>query len=130
MTFAVLLCTLTSTVSFAGKADAFTDVAKKRWYYKAVEYVCSEGLFSGTSATTFSPDGNMTRAMLATVLAKMSGDDISGYKTVPFEDVKRNSWYSKASVWADKKGIIKATTADWMKCRQRSLARNFRFWTE
>ena len=43
----------------------FTDVDKDAWYFEAVQYVYENGLFNGISTTTFSPDGEMSRAMLA-----------------------------------------------------------------
>ena len=41
----------------AANIHDFADVAPGQWYYTAVEYAMGEGLFSGTSATTFCPNG-------------------------------------------------------------------------
>ena len=59
-----------STVPFPANAAAekFTDVKPGKWYYTAVDHAVSEGLFSGTSSTTFSPEEPMTRGMFVTVL--------------------------------------------------------------
>ncbi len=46
----------------------FTDVREGDWFYDAVAYAYTNELFNGTSATTFSPNGTMTRAMLVTAL--------------------------------------------------------------
>lgn len=56
----------------AGAADItdFTDVQPGAWYYDAVEYAAENGLFSGTSPTTFSPNTAMTWGMFVTVLGK------------------------------------------------------------
>jgi len=51
----------------------FTDVAESAWYYGSVAYVYDNGLFSGTSATTFSPNAATTRQMIWMVLARMDG---------------------------------------------------------
>ena len=60
--------------AFAAVSDTgFADVAANAWYADAVEYVRDNGLMSGTSTTTFSPDGTMTRAMLATTLYREAG---------------------------------------------------------
>ena len=53
----------------------FTDVAPEAWYAGEVGYVAENGLMSGTSDTTFSPDTPMTRAMLAAVLG-VSGEKV------------------------------------------------------
>lgn len=51
----------------------FTDVSKSAWYYKAVSNAYAQGLFSGTTATTFSPDTPMSRGMFVTVLGRNAG---------------------------------------------------------
>lgn len=51
----------------------FADVAEKAWYYGSVAYAWNNGLFSGTSETSFSPGTAMTRQMIWMVLARMDG---------------------------------------------------------
>ena len=51
----------------------FADVAEDAWYYGSVAYAYNNGLFAGTSDTTFSPDTAMTRQMIWMVLARMDG---------------------------------------------------------
>ncbi|MDF2838504.1 MAG: putative surface layer protein, partial [Evtepia sp.] len=51
----------------------FADVAEDSWYYGSVAYAYNNGLFSGTSDKTFSPDAAMTRQMIWMVLARMDG---------------------------------------------------------
>ena len=46
----------------------FTDVPAGSWYYGAAAYAYNNGLFDGTSPTTFAPNAVMSRAMLVTVL--------------------------------------------------------------
>lgn len=58
-------------------ARTFTDVPSTYWAYDAIQYVVDEGLFSGTTSTTFSPGRSMTRTMLWVVLARMDGVDTS-----------------------------------------------------
>ena len=91
-----------------GAAETFTDVPQDAWYREAVDYVTGTGLFQGTSDRAFSPDGRMTRAMLAAVLYRAAGepsieDEIWGY---PFADVEAGSWYGTAVYWARLKGIL------------------------
>lgn len=108
-------------------AFPFTDVTEKDWFYDAVLYTYVNGLMSGTSATTFTPNGTMSRAMLATVLYRMEGEPAVNYpvrqvtyggceegKEVPegycycgdFQDVPPDLWYSDAIMWASQQGIV------------------------
>jgi uncharacterized repeat protein (TIGR02543 family) len=92
--------------------NPFVDIAKDDWFYNDVEYDIKNGLFYGTSATTFEPNIPMTRAMLVTVLHRMAGSPAVGNPaaeslSMPFTDVKNNTWYSQAIIWAAKNGIVK-----------------------
>ncbi len=64
------------------------------------------GLFSGTTDTAFVPDTAMTRGMLVTTLGRLSGADVSNYKTSSFTDVKAESAFLPYIEWAYTKGII------------------------
>ncbi|MEE1012825.1 MAG: S-layer homology domain-containing protein [Clostridia bacterium] len=86
--------------------NPFTDVKADDWYYEDVEYVTENGLFNGTTETTFAPDEIITRAMMVTVLYRAEGEpEITGKTT--FEDVDDNAYYAKAVVWGQQNGIIK-----------------------
>ena len=88
----------------------FQDVKSSDWCAKAVEYVYSHNLFSGTSATTFTPNGTMTRGMFVTVLGRMVGvnpDDHSG--ETPFSDVPQTMYYAPYVQWAARYGITVGT---------------------
>lgn len=83
----------------------FVDVPAGAWYREAVQYVYGEELFNGTSDTVFSPNRNMNRAMVATVLYRLAGKpEASG--TSLFEDVAANAWYTDAVLWASGSGIV------------------------
>lgn len=84
----------------------FDDVAAGAWYESAVSYALEKGLFSGTSDRTFSPDGNMTRAMLVTVLWRMDGSSESAARAAGFDDVAAGKWYTDAVAWASSNGIV------------------------
>ena len=84
---------------------SFVDVAANAWYADAVEYVVSEGLFNGVGDSRFEPNGEMSRAMFATVLARMSGETTSGYSH-SFADVASGKWYSDGVAWGYSKGLI------------------------
>lgn len=85
--------------------NPFGDVRESDWYYHNVEFAYSNNLFSGTSASTFAPNTPMTRGMLATVLGRMSGADVSGYVS-GFDDVADGAYYAKYTGWAREKGIV------------------------
>ena len=51
----------------------FTDVAEGRYYYDAVLWAIEQGITKGTSATTFSPNSNCTRAQIVTFLYRCLG---------------------------------------------------------
>lgn len=49
-------------------SNPFTDTDNKAYYYSAVLWAIENGVTTGTSATTFSPDDNCTRAQIVTFL--------------------------------------------------------------
>ena len=89
----------------------FSDVKNTDWYYDYVTRAVAEGLFSGVSETKFQPNGNMTRAMLATVLYRIAGQPEVKAKT-PFTDVAAGQWYSNAISWAYENNIVNGVSAD------------------
>ena len=97
-------------VEFTNGVLPFTDVREADWFYDDVVYAYENGLFSGTSDTTFSPNASMTRAMLVTVLYRLEGQPtVSGRSG--FSDVKLNSYYEDAVTWAADNGIVNGTGA-------------------
>ncbi|MBE6984399.1 MAG: BMP family ABC transporter substrate-binding protein [Ruminococcaceae bacterium] len=82
----------------------FSDVKASDWYSQAVNYAVSNGLMNGTGNNKFSPNGNMTRAMLVTVLWRYSGEIDEGYSA--FSDVANSQWYAKAVAWASQNNIV------------------------
>ena len=62
---------------------------------------------NGTSATTFSPNGSLTRGMLVTILYRQAGSPAVATKvTDKFSDCEQDSWYAPAVVWAAENGIV------------------------
>ena len=84
---------------------AFTDIAG-HWAKEDIEFVASRGLFSGTSATTFSPNTAMTRGMFVTALGRLANADVSGYTKSSFTDVKGDAYYMGYIEWASKNNIV------------------------
>ena len=86
----------------------FSDVKTGDWYYDAVTYVVTKGLFEGVSATRFSPDSTMTRAMVVTVLYRMEKAKWTG-STSAFSDVKTSDWHAPMVNWAASRGIVEGS---------------------
>ena len=83
----------------------FTDVRESDWFYEDVLYAYANNLFNGTSATTFSPNTPMSRAMAVTVLYRLAGSQsVSG--AAAFSDVPSGDWYSDAVAWAASLGVV------------------------
>ena len=65
----------------------------------------AKGLMGGVSATTFDPEGTLTRAQLVTVLYRIEGEpEVDGKHQ--FKDVPSGKWYSDAICWAAQNGIV------------------------
>lgn len=101
---------VTVTGSFKAETPApaalpFTDVKSGNWFYDAVKYAYEQGLMTGTSATTFAPNGTMNRAMIVTVLYRLENSPaVTGASK--FTDVPAGQWYSDAVAWAAANKIV------------------------
>lgn len=107
---AVMAASALSLNASAAAVSDFTDVAPESWYYSAVEYAADNGLFAGTSKTTFSPGGAMTRGMFVKVLGSKAGIDKSQYLRYRFTDVKQGDYYAPYVEWAACYGIVNGKT--------------------
>lgn len=87
----------------------FTDVPEGKWFYNDVVFAYEAGLMKGITATTFAPNGILTRGELVTVLYRMDGGRaVSGGSG--FTDVPEGKFYSKAVAWASQNGIVHGVT--------------------
>ena len=104
------------TVEAAFKAEQstgknpFTDVPAGSYYEDAVIWAVDKGITTGTSATTFNPNGICTRAQAVTFLWRAAGSPAPKTKVMPFTDVKAGSYYYDAVLWAVENGITKGTS--------------------
>ena len=87
----------------------FIDVNPNSWYYSAIEFVYNKGIMNGVTASTFNPDGTITRGMIVTMLWRMAGEPSA--VAAGFADVAADSYYAKAIAWAAKNGIIEGYSA-------------------
>ena len=88
------------------KVLPFVDVLKEHWFYEDVLYVYENGLMNGVSDTEFAPNETLTRAMVVTILSRMSGEEIAETAESAFSDVAVGMWYSNAIAWAASKNIV------------------------
>ena len=104
------------TVAATFKASAptgknpFIDVPAGSYYEDAVVWAVEKGITSGTSAVTFDPNGNCTRAQAVTFLWRAAGSPAPKTKVMPFTDVPSGSYYYDAVLWAMEQGITKGTS--------------------
>ena len=93
-----------------GGVSGFQDVGQNDWFASAVRYVTGKSLMNGKSTTAFAPNENMSRAMLATVLYRMSGETAEADSS--FRDVSSSAYYAAAVNWASSEGIVNGTGAN------------------
>ncbi len=92
-------------VGYKASAPAFTDTAK-HWAKDNIDFVVSRDLISGTTATTFAPNTSITRADFLTALGRLSGADVSIYKTSGFTDVRSSDSTMPYIEWTVKNKIV------------------------
>lgn len=100
-----------------GSVSGFGDVSQNDWFASAVRYVTGKNLMNGTSTTAFSPNGNMSRGMLMTVLARYAGESTDG-GTV---------WYEKGMNWAKNKGVSDGSAPNASITREQLAAMLYRY---
>ena len=89
----------------------FVDVFPSDYFYSAVVWAVQNGVTSGTTATTFSPNAFCTRAQTVTFLWRAAGCPVPVTKTNPFTDVKQQDYFYYAVLWAVENGITTGTSA-------------------
>ena len=104
--------TVFATEGDNGAAHPFTDVRSRDWYSDYVTYVWQNGIFYGTSATTFAPKDPLTRAMFVTVLGRLAEVDADAYTEAVFTDVDPDTWYGPYVAWASEQGITNGVGND------------------
>ncbi|MBR3942378.1 MAG: UDP-N-acetylmuramoyl-L-alanyl-D-glutamate--2,6-diaminopimelate ligase, partial [Clostridia bacterium] len=83
------------------KKMPFKDVKKEDWHYSDVEESFANGLMTGVSENEFKPEGKLTRAMLWTVLARLSGSELT--------DDKGPFWYSAVQSYVIEQNLSDGT---------------------
>lgn len=89
-------------------SNPFRDVAQGAWYYDSVAYVHQNGLFSGTSAASFSPNAVTTRGQIVSILYNLAGSPTVRSGNT-FRDVPSSAYYANAVEWAAAMGLTSGT---------------------
>lgn len=89
--------------------NPFWDVKKSDYYYEAILWAIEQGITSGTSPTTFHPNGIVTRGQAVTFLWRYAGAPFAGGQV--FSDVSEHEYYSQAVVWAFEHNITSGNGA-------------------
>ena len=103
-------------ISSESWVNPFTDVSENDWFYDAVEFVNRIGLYEGTQADKFTPNGTMTRAMFWTVLGRANGQTLTGSEAL-----------SNARTWAMSFGITDGTNPDNSITREQMVTTLWRY---
>ena len=107
---------VTVSAVFVPVSFPFVDVKSGDWHYDYVAYVYSNGLMDGTSATTFEPNANMTRAMVWAILARIDGKTVTG-----------SNWAETAREWAMAEGVSDGTDANGLVTREQFATMLWRY---
>ncbi|MCL2400739.1 MAG: S-layer homology domain-containing protein, partial [Defluviitaleaceae bacterium] len=86
--------------------NPFADVNQADWFYNDVAFVYLLGLMTGTGNNQFSPNTNVTRAMVVQVLYNMQNRPSAAGMDIPFFDVAGGQWYTHAVAWANHNSIV------------------------
>lgn len=105
------------TIKIVDNSKSFDDVEEAHWGADAIDYASSRELLAGTGANTFSPEGEMTRAMVVTVLARYEGVDTS----------TGENWYDAGLQWAVENGVSDGTSLHDAVSREQLAAMLWRY---
>lgn len=92
------------TVKVVNNAKEFSDT-EGHWAEGAIDFVTARKIYGGTGVSTFTPDGSMTRGMLAQVLYNLESNP-KAIGTSKFVDVTEDTWCRNAIVWASDHKIV------------------------
>lgn len=90
--------------------NPFIDVSSTDIFYKAVEYMVSNGYMSG-SLSSFLPNNTISRRQMVMAMYAMAGRPDVSTLTIPFTDVTNSDYSYNAVKWAYNNGIVSGTTA-------------------
>ena len=98
--------------SVTGITNKFTDNKQGKYYYNAVLWASNKGIVNGATATTFDPDGNITREQIAAILYRYAGSpSVTGSLNGYSDQAQVSSFAVTAMQWAVGSGIITGVTS-------------------
>lgn len=115
-----IFCTRGQVITFIWRANGcpeprtmsteFVDIYGEDYYYKAVLWAVEQGIASGTTATTFSPDAQATRGQIVTFLYRAANKPAVNETSCDFNDVEKGAYYYDAVLWAVENAITSGTS--------------------
>lgn len=97
---------LLSDDEFEIRPNPFTDVNPNNWFYDYVRILYHFDVMTGTTATTFAPNGTLTRAMVVAILYRLEYSPTPGCTPAEFSDVPESAWFAPYVTWAASWGIV------------------------
>ncbi len=114
-------CTRAQAVTFLWRAAGsptpqsgscpFLDVPADAYYRSAVIWAKEQGITSGSSEVSFSPDAVCQRAQIITFLWRAKGSPIPESDSLPFRDVSESAYYRDAVAWAIQHHVTTGTSS-------------------
>ena len=101
----LMIITMFSSSLCACAKSGFADIKQGSWYRPAVEYAHDMRYMKGTGGNNFEPETKVSRAMLATILYRMSGST-KIYFSSSFKDNRIGQWYFNGIEYCYRNGIV------------------------
>jgi hypothetical protein len=103
----LLLLSLASSVLAAPAGPTFKDI-QNHWAKSTIEAFAAKGLISGYTDGTFRPNGNISRAEVATILSRFSLR--RDYTAPTYTDISPGAWYAAAVMKASEYGLMQGSS--------------------
>lgn len=108
--FVLILYRNAGSPSVSGVSNPFTDVKSSDYYYEAVLWAYKNNIVNGSSRTTFSPKGKITREQIASILWRLADKPTTGTSLRSYTDYQSVSSYAyDAMSWAVGSGYVKGS---------------------
>ncbi|WP_347231096.1 S-layer homology domain-containing protein [Paenibacillus sp. DMB5] len=91
---------------------SFADVSSSMWANSVIKSLAARHIIEGISAAEFAPQGQVTRAQFAAMIARALGLEAADGSTPVFRDVKAGAWYADSIAAVNQAGIVLGRTAD------------------
>ncbi|WP_081957458.1 S-layer homology domain-containing protein [Paenibacillus sp. FSL R7-0273] len=91
---------------------SFADVGSSMWANSVIKSLAARHIIEGISATEFAPQGQVTRAQFAAMIARALGLEAADGSTPAFRDVGADAWYADSIAAVNQAGLVLGRTAD------------------